>query len=99
MSQFDYPPTKGTTWSAVPQSGPEMPGFLEQINSQVENDCYEWAGLVPDSRSELSDPEPRTWSGVCGAVLSPGAEADTFSGISLRGDSDAHFEPRATVRL
>lgn len=45
--------------------------------------------LVPDSRSELSDPELGTWSGVCGAVLSPGAEADTFSGIPLRGDSDA----------
>ncbi|TWW57976.1 hypothetical protein D4764_07G0006950 [Takifugu flavidus] len=45
--------------------------------------------LVPDLRSGLSDPEPRTWSEVGGAVLSPGAEADTFSGIPLRGDSEA----------
>lgn len=44
--------------------------------------------LVPDLRSGLWDPEPRAWSGVGGAVLSPGAEADTFS-----------FPPSATERL
>lgn len=32
------------TRSGVPRSGPETPGFQEQINSQLENDCYEWAG-------------------------------------------------------
>lgn len=61
--------------------------------------------LVPDWRSELwdpdPDPEPGTWSGVCGAVLSPGAESDTFSGIPPRGDRDARrtFNPLAATRF
>lgn len=53
--------------------------------------------LVPDLRSGASDPEPRTWSGVGGAVLSPGAEADTFLGEGA-GDSSARRQRGAPDR-
>lgn len=37
-------PSPGGSGCTGFRTGPEMTGFLEQINSQLEDDCYEWAG-------------------------------------------------------